>query len=202
MMALMVLGMPPVYSCYVTAGCGVPQDAGISEPRICPSIGSGREIGILATKEELGTGQWRRLPAVHCMAMQSSLSFMCGLDGLTRKVKYEKFRQPCGVQPTACWDALKSGRLRVGEAELPHNDEPDQEPHGRRGRMFRKLQDASHSPGKKNSSGTHGGPGGRGLDLVEHREEPGGHQVRQGDHHPPRRGSHSGRWAAGMEARR
>ena len=55
----------------------------------------------------------------HCMAMQSSLSFMCGPDGRTRKVKYEKFRQPCGVQPEACWEALKSGRLKVGEAEYP-----------------------------------------------------------------------------------
>ncbi len=119
MIALMALGMPQVYSCHVTAGCGVPRDAGISEPRICPPIGSGREIGILATKEELGMRQWRRLPAIHCMAMQSSLSFMCGLDGLTRKVKYKKFRQPCGVQPTACWGALKNGRLKIGAIEYP-----------------------------------------------------------------------------------
>ena len=53
------------------------------------------------------------------MAMQSSLSFMCGLDGRTRKVKYEKFRQPCGVQPAACWEALKNGRLKIGETEYP-----------------------------------------------------------------------------------
>jgi hypothetical protein len=53
------------------------------------------------------------------MAMQSSLSFMCGLDGRTRKVKYEKFRQPCGVQPAECWDAVKNGRLKVGEIEYP-----------------------------------------------------------------------------------
>ena len=53
------------------------------------------------------------------MAMQSSLSFMCGPDGRTRKVRYEKFRQPCGVQPAACWEALRSGRLKVGEAEYP-----------------------------------------------------------------------------------
>ncbi len=53
------------------------------------------------------------------MAMQSSLSFMCGLDGRTRKVKYEKFWQPCGVQPAACWEALKNGRLNIGEMEYP-----------------------------------------------------------------------------------
>jgi hypothetical protein len=111
MMALMVLGMPPVYSCHITTGCGMPLDAGTSEPRVCPAFGSRGEIGISETKEELDTRQWRRLPAVHCRAMQSSLSFLCGPDG--------KFRQPCGVQPAACWGALKSGRLRVGEAEYP-----------------------------------------------------------------------------------
>ncbi len=119
MMALMVLGMPQVYSCHITTGCGAPLDAGISEPRICPPVGSGREIGISATKEELDTRRWKRLPAVRCMAMQSSLSFMCGLDGRTRKIKYEKFPQPCGVQPAACWEALKSGRLKIGETEYP-----------------------------------------------------------------------------------
>jgi hypothetical protein len=44
---------------------------------------------------------------------------MCGLDGRTRKVKYEKFRQSCGVQPAACWEALKNGRLKIGEMEYP-----------------------------------------------------------------------------------
>jgi hypothetical protein len=92
---------------------------GMSEPRICPPIGSGREIGISAVKEQLDTRQWKRLHAVHCMAMQSSLSFMCGLDGRTRRVKYEKFRQPCGVQPAAFWEALKNGRLKIGEMEYP-----------------------------------------------------------------------------------
>jgi hypothetical protein len=40
MMALMVLGMPPVYSCHTATGCGMPLDAGVSEPRVCPSFGS------------------------------------------------------------------------------------------------------------------------------------------------------------------
>ncbi len=119
MMALMVLGMPPVYSCHTTTGCGLPLDAGMSEPRVCPPVGSGEEIEISAVKVELDTRQWVRLPAVHCAAMQLSLSIMCGPDGRTRKVRYEKFRQPCGVQPAACWEALKSGRLKVGEAEYP-----------------------------------------------------------------------------------
>ncbi len=119
MMALMVLGMPPVLSCHTTTGCGLPLDAGLSEPRICPPVGSGEEIRISAVKVERDTRQWVRLPAVHCVAMQSSLSFMCGPDSRTRKVKYEKFRQPCGVRPAACWEALRSGRLKVGEAEYP-----------------------------------------------------------------------------------
>ena len=119
MMALIVLGMPPVHSCHTPTGCGLPLGAGMSEPRICPPVGAGEEIKISTVKEELDTRQWVRLPTVHCLAMQSSLSFMCGPDGRTRKVKYEKFRQPCGVQPAACWEALRSGRLKVGEAEYP-----------------------------------------------------------------------------------
>jgi hypothetical protein len=117
MMALMVLGMPQVYKCNIATGCGAPLGAGTSEPKICPPVGSGGKIVISAATVELATKQWRRLPAIHCMAMQSSLSFMCGVDGRARKVKYNKFRQPCGVQPTACWKALRDGRLKVGEME-------------------------------------------------------------------------------------
>jgi hypothetical protein len=117
MMALMVLGMPQVYSCNIATGCGAPLDAGISDPKICPPVGSGEKIVISVTTEELDAKQWRRLPAIHCMAMQSSLSFLCGMDGRARKVKYEEFRRPCGVQPAACWEALRDGRLKVGEME-------------------------------------------------------------------------------------
>jgi len=119
MMAIMVLGMPQVYSCNIATGCEASWGMGTSEPRICPPVGSGGEIGISATKEQLDKRQWERLPAILCTAMQSSLSFMCGLDGQTRKVKDEKFRQPCGVQPAACWEALKNGRLKIGEMEYP-----------------------------------------------------------------------------------
>jgi len=45
MMAIMVLGMPQVYSCNIATGCGAPLGAGVSEPRICPPVGSGGEIG-------------------------------------------------------------------------------------------------------------------------------------------------------------
>jgi hypothetical protein len=64
-------------------------------------------------------GQWTRLPAIHCVARQSVLTLTCGLGGRTQRAKYEKFRQPCGVQPTACWKALESGQLKVGEMEYP-----------------------------------------------------------------------------------
>jgi len=119
MMALMVLGMPPVYSCHVPTGCGMLLGVDMSEPRICPPIGSETRIGIPALKTEMDEKQWVRLPAIRCVAMQSSLTFTCGLGGRTQKVKYEKFRQPCGVQPTACWKALESGKLKVGEIEYP-----------------------------------------------------------------------------------
>ncbi len=87
MMALMVLGMPPVYSCHVPTGCGVPLGADMSEPRVCPPIESETGIGISALKTELDEKQWVRLPAIRCAAMQSSLSFMCGLGGRAQCTK-------------------------------------------------------------------------------------------------------------------
>jgi hypothetical protein len=91
----------------------------ISEPRICPPIMTRNENGIVAAGERLDLNHWKRLSAVHCLATQSVLSFMCGLDGRTKLAKYEKFRQPCGRQPAACWEALQSGKLKVGEMEHP-----------------------------------------------------------------------------------
>ncbi len=115
MMAVMVLGMPQVHSCNIATGREVSWGMSMSEPRICPPVGTGRENEISAVEEQLDEKQWKRLPAIHCMATQSSLSFMCGLDGRTRKVKYEKFRQPCGIQPlhagrrwrVASWKSVK-----------------------------------------------------------------------------------------------
>jgi hypothetical protein len=37
----------------------------------------------------------------------------------SRKVKFEKFCQLCGIQPAACWEAVGSGKLIVGEPEHP-----------------------------------------------------------------------------------
>jgi hypothetical protein len=69
MMAIMVLGMPQVYSCNITTGCEVSVGMDTSEPRICPPIGFGEGVGISATTEELDAREWKRLPAIHCMAM-------------------------------------------------------------------------------------------------------------------------------------
>jgi hypothetical protein len=69
MMAVMVLGMPQVYSCNVATGREMSWGMGMSEPEICPPVGSGREIGISAVKEQLDMRQWKRLPAIHYMAM-------------------------------------------------------------------------------------------------------------------------------------
>jgi hypothetical protein len=119
MMAVMVLGMPQVHSCNIATGREVSWGMSMLEPRICPPVGTGRGNGISAVEEQLDAKQWKRLPAIHCMATQSSLSFTCGPGGQTRKVKYEKFRRPCGIQPAACRDALESGRLEIGEMEYP-----------------------------------------------------------------------------------
>ncbi len=175
MMAVMVQGMPHVHSCHTTTGREVLWGGSVSEPRICPPIMT--EVGseISAVEERLDSSHWKRLPAIHCMATQSSLSFMCGLDGRTRKVRYEKFRQPCGIQPAACWKALENGKLEVGEKGVSRDNEPDKKSHGRGRRLLRKLQTAGQGPGKKNHTGTCGSSGGKRLDLVERRKGPSGH---------------------------
>ncbi len=90
-MAVMVLGMPQVHSCHITTGREVLWGGSVLESRICPPITTGIGSGISAVEERLDLYHWKRLPAIHCMATQSSLSFTCGLDGRTRKVRYEKF---------------------------------------------------------------------------------------------------------------
>ncbi len=117
MMAVMVLGMPQVHSCLTSTSSEMSWGGDMSEPIICPPVVTGDEKGISAMGEQLDPNHWKRLSAVHCQETQSVLSFMCGLDGQTKMVKYEKFRQPCEIQPAACWGALESGKLKVGEVE-------------------------------------------------------------------------------------
>jgi hypothetical protein len=119
MMAVMVLGMPQVHSCHISTSPEMLWGGGMSNPRICPPIKPGNEVRALAVGEQPDPDLWRRLPAIHCQATQSVLTFMCGLDGRMNGMRYEKFRQPCGIQPTACWEALKNGKLKVGEQEYP-----------------------------------------------------------------------------------
>jgi hypothetical protein len=119
MMAVMVLGMLQVHSCHTSLGWEMSWGGDMAEPRICPPVMSGNENVISAVGERLNPDHWKRLTAVHCQATQSVFSFMCGLDGRARMVKYERFRQPCGIQPAACWKALESGRLEIGEMEYP-----------------------------------------------------------------------------------
>ncbi len=104
---------------HTSTGSEMSWGGGMSEPRICPPVVTGNERGISAVGERLDPNHGRRLSAVQCLATQSVLSFMCGLDGRTKVVRYEKFRQPCGIQPAACWGALESGKLKVGEVEHP-----------------------------------------------------------------------------------
>ncbi len=125
MMAIMVLGMPQVYSCNIATNCGVSLDVSTTEPRTCPSVESRGEIGISAMKEELDARQWRRLPAIHCMAMQSSLSFMCGLDGQARKVSYEKFRATLWSAISGVLEGPDERQVEGRRDGVPHDDEPD-----------------------------------------------------------------------------
>jgi hypothetical protein len=119
MMAIMVLGMPQVHGCHAGADPRMPWDRKMPEVEVClPTMLEGR-IGASAMGDQLDPRDWKRMPAVHCQATQSALTFTCGPDSRMGKVKFEKFQQPCGIQATACWETVESGKLRVGELEHP-----------------------------------------------------------------------------------
>jgi hypothetical protein len=103
MMAVMVLGMPQVHSCHASASTEMLWSGEMSEARICPPTMFRDEMGFSTVGEQLDPSHWRKLPATHCQATQSVLTFVCGLDGRMDRAKYERFCQPCGIQPTACW---------------------------------------------------------------------------------------------------
>jgi hypothetical protein len=119
MMAVMVLGMPQVHSCHASASPEVLWGGGMSEARICPPVMFRDETRASTAGEQLDPSHWRKLPATHCRATQSVLTITCGLDGWMGKAKYKKLRQPCWIQPAACWEALESGELKVGKREYP-----------------------------------------------------------------------------------
>ena len=116
---VMVLGMPQVHSCHASISPEISWGKDMAEPKTCPPVMVGSENGISAVGERLDPNHWKRLPAVHCQVTQSILSFTCESDGRTKMVKYEKFRQPCRIQPAACWGALKSGKLKMSKLEHP-----------------------------------------------------------------------------------
>jgi hypothetical protein len=119
MMAVMVLGMPQVHSCHASASPEMLWGGEMTEVRICPPVIIRDEVRVSTVGKQLDPSHWRKLPVTHCQVTQSVLTITCGLDGWRGEAKYEKFRQPCGIQPAACWEALESGKLKVGEREYP-----------------------------------------------------------------------------------
>ncbi len=119
MMAVMVLGMPQVHSCHGSADLGMLWNGEVSEVRVCLPTMLKDKVEVSVMGEQLDPSHWRKLPAVHCQATQSVLSFTCGLDGRMGRVKHEIFRQPCRIQSTACWEVLEGRKLKVGELKLP-----------------------------------------------------------------------------------
>jgi hypothetical protein len=104
-MAVMVLGMPQVHSCHASTNPGMLWSVEVSEARVCPPSVFRDEVEVSARGEQLDPSLWRKLPAMHCQVTQSVLTFMCRLDSRMGKVKFGRFRQHCGIQPTACWEA-------------------------------------------------------------------------------------------------
>ncbi len=84
---------------------------------------------------------------------------------------------PAALRDTACCLLESTGEWQAGDWRngVSRGDEQDKKPHGRSGRLLRKLRTSDQDPGKKNHSGSYGSSGEEGLDLVERREEPGGH---------------------------
>jgi hypothetical protein len=121
MMAVMVLGMPQVHSSPESTNPGMLWNGETSEARVCPPALLRGEIETSAMGKQVDPSHWRKLLATHCQATQSVPTFTCGLGSRMGKVKFERFRQPCGIQPTACWEALESGKLKVCEGRPSHD---------------------------------------------------------------------------------
>ena len=61
MMAVMVLGMPQVYSCHVSAGPKMPWDETVLEVRVCPPVTPSGRIGMMAVEDKLDLDDWKKL---------------------------------------------------------------------------------------------------------------------------------------------
>ncbi len=69
MMAVMILGMPQVYSCNTGTGLRMPWDESLSEAEICP-VALSEEVRLRIEEDELDPDDWMKLSAVHCQATQ------------------------------------------------------------------------------------------------------------------------------------
>jgi hypothetical protein len=94
MMAVMVLGMSQVHSCHAGTDPGMLWSGEMPEAGVCQPTVLRDKIEVSVMGEQLDPSHLRRLPAVHCQATQSVLTFMCGLDSWMGKVKFERFRHP------------------------------------------------------------------------------------------------------------
>jgi hypothetical protein len=117
MMAVMILGAPQVYSCNIGAGLRTQGITSLSDVEICPMVVPSEEVKTGSRGEPSKSGNWVRLQATHCQETQLVLTFLCGPDGHSRAVSFEKFRQPCRVEAAACKEAARTWLLKVGKME-------------------------------------------------------------------------------------
>jgi hypothetical protein len=89
----------------------------LSDMEICPMIMLNEQIKTGSGGEPLDPGDWVRLQATHCQATQSVLTLLCSPDGHPRSVKFENFRQLCGVEAAASKEAARTGLLKIGKME-------------------------------------------------------------------------------------
>ncbi len=117
MLAMMVLGAPQIYGCHTNEASRVP--GALPSPYLdaCPGVTSSEVIEMGPRKEILDTDGWSRRKAVHCHATQSILSYTYNQEGWAGTVKFEQFRQLCGVSAMACRDAAATGMLKIGTVE-------------------------------------------------------------------------------------
>ena len=113
MMAVMILGAPQVYSCNIGTSLRTPWTTPLSDMEICPVVTFGEETKMRFGEDLPDPDDWTKLPAELCQATQSVLTFLCGPEGRSRAVKFEKFQQPCRVEASACREAAKTGVLKI-----------------------------------------------------------------------------------------
>jgi hypothetical protein len=101
MMALMVLGMPPVYSCHTTTGCGMPLDAGNFGAESLSAVRVQRRDRDLSNEGRVGHEAVEKTACgtLHGHAIISILHVLTGRpnkEGQVREI------------PTALWSATSS----------------------------------------------------------------------------------------------